>query len=58
MLIMGEAGHECMVGGVWVVEEISISSTFVVNLKLLLKEKKSSLFKKKNVHVIEVKWHE
>ena len=55
---MGEAGHECMVGGVWVVEEISISSTFVVNLKLLLKEKKSSLFKKKNVHVIEVKWHE
>ena len=58
---MGEAGHECMVGGgVRVVEEISISSTyFCCEPKTALKRKKNQAYlKKKNVHVIEVKWHE
>ena len=46
-------------GGVRVVEEISISSTyFCCEPKTAVKRKKIKPILKKNVHVIEVKWHE
>ena len=50
---MGEAGHECMVGGgVRVVEEISISSTyFCCEPKTALKRKKNQAYLKKKMYM-------